>query len=100
MSTDVPWAAWFDGRMAVRSLPRQCIKDCSAPGDRDEAVDHWLKKLQLEAPPWLLRRYLRSLGAWSGQELCDHQQNLRRLLWTWACDCRESNSNDPIYLGF
>lgn len=80
-------------------MPADCIKDCSAPGsDVREAVTHWVKKLRLEAPPWLLREHLRGTGAWEPSELCDHQENLRRLLFLWACDCRESGLNLPIYL--
>jgi len=94
-----PWSEWFDGRTAIRDLPADCIKDCSArESDVSEAVGHWVKKLQLEAPPWLLREHLRGTGAWEPSELCDHQENLRRLLWIWACDCRESGLNLPIYL--
>ena len=32
-------------------------------------------------------------GAWTAADLCDHQVNRRRLLWIWACNCREG---DPL----
>lgn len=82
---------WFDQYgFAIQCPPLDCVKDCSSAGRVDEAVDHWVRKLKLTAPPWLLRRYLRRCGAWDAGELCDHEQNLRRLLWTWCCDIRES----------
>lgn len=93
------WAKWFVGRIAIRTLPADCIKDCSAQGAVDDAVDYWVRKLGFEAPPWLLRDYLRSFGAWDSSQLCDHQANLRRLLWSWACDCKRNGPDYPLYLG-
>ena len=96
------WADWFDvsgcPRQGKRLLPADCIEDCSAQGPVDDAVDYWVSELELEAPSWLLREHLREYGAWSAAELCDHQENLKRLLWTWASDCRE-NGADFVWLG-
>jgi hypothetical protein len=95
----VPWANWFDGRMAIRSLPPECVAECSAPeADASEAVDHWVRKLRFKAPPWLVREYLRGGGGYEPSQLVDHQANLRRLLWSWACDCRESGVSVSLYL--
>ena len=94
-----PWAKWFDGRCSIASLPDDCIADCTAPGPADDAVAAWVNWLDFEAPPWLLRGYLKGYGAWSAAELCDHQANLQRLLWVWANDCRDDEDDDlPIYL--
>ena len=83
------WREWFDGRCSLRVLPAECVADCSSSGDVSEAVEHWVGELGLEAPPWLLREHLRGFGAWDTRELCDHQKNLKRLLWTWSCSCAE-----------
>lgn len=91
-----PWADWFDGRQAIQELPEQCARHCSAQGPVDDAVAYWRPKLQLEAPPWLLREYLRGYGAWDRAQLCDHKANLERLLWVWACNVQE----DPDYLPY
>ena len=93
-----PWRYWFNGRTAVSRLPEDCIADCSASGPVDEACAYWCKRLNLEAPPWLLREHLKGYGAWDRADLCDHQQNLKRLLWIWACDCHDNN--DPNYLPY
>lgn len=93
-----PWRLWFSGRAAISRLPEECIIDCSAQGRVDDAVSYWLERLQLDAPPWLLREHLKGYGAWSAAELCDHRANLERLLWVWACDCREYG--DPDYLPY
>ena len=93
-----PWRHWFSGRAAVSRLPQDCIADCSASGPVDDACDYWCERLHFEAPPWLLREYLKGFGIWSQADLCDHQQNLRRLLWIWSGDCQVNN--DPNYLPF
>lgn len=98
MPHDTLWSGWFDGRTAIRDLPGDCIKDCSSQGDVSEAVVFWVKKLRLEAPPWLLREHLRGTGAYEPSQLCDHQANLRRLLFIWACDCKEHGHDSPLYL--
>ena len=95
-----PWRHWFKGHSAISRLPRECIADCSAPGSVDEAVAYWVDRLNLEAPPWLLREHLKGYGAWDRAELCDHKANLQRLLWIWACDCRDNANPDYLpYLG-
>jgi hypothetical protein len=97
--TKPPWAAWFDGREAIQTLPPLCVKQCSASGSVDDAVDRWVRTLQFDAPPWHLRRYLADFGCWDNKELCDHYGNLRRLLWTWACNIQEEGEDQAfIYL--
>ena len=93
------WLHWFDGRWSIAELPVDCVQDCSGSGSADDAVEYWVKRLKFEAPPWLLRDHLKGYGAWDSAQLCDHQANLRRLLWVWACDCSESQDYDnSIYL--
>ena len=94
------WDEWFhadEPQLTKRFLPADCVADCSASGSVDDAVEYWVQELKFEAPSWLLREHLRGYGAWSRAELCDHQQNLRRLLWLWACDCKE-NGADFVWL--
>lgn len=83
---------WFQGQWALQELPPEAIADCSARGAVDDAVAFWVNRLGFEGPSWLIRRHLKGYGAWSPAELCDHQANLRRLLWIWACNCREGQS--------
>ena len=93
------WRHWFSGRAAIANLPQSCVMQCSEPGvDAGEACDYWVKRLQFEAPAWLLREDLKEYGCWDEAELCDHQSNLRRFLWIWACNCRERQ--DIFYLPF
>lgn len=88
---------WFDGRMAIRTLPPECVCDIAKPGPADEAFDHWVQRLSFDGPAWLIREHLSGYGAWDRSELCDHQKNLRRLLWVWANDVAE-NGDEILYL--
>lgn len=81
---------WFVGRQAVNYPPVDAVRDLSAPGRADEAADYWVKRLKFDGPAWLIRDYLRGSGSYSTSELCDHRQNLRRLLWAWCCEIAET----------
>jgi hypothetical protein len=100
-----PWANWFDlnhcgGRESCRQLPAECVADCSGPGPADDAVAFWLERLQFDGPPWLFRQHLREFGAWDSADLADHNANRARVLWIWACDCREDpGAHDFLWLG-
>lgn len=91
---------WFSGRNSRRQLPQECICDCSGSGDRSADVAHWVKRLEFDGPAWLFREYLRNVGAWDRAELCDHNKNRERVLYIWACNCRENPGEcDYLYLG-
>ena len=96
-----PWKWWFDGRQSINNLPQSAVMDCSERGaDASVACTYWVTRLQLDAPSWLLRDHLRGYGCWDESQLCDHQENLRRLIWIWANDCREEQDIFlPVYLG-
>ena len=91
---------WFDGRNARRQLPLECICDCSGAGDRGDDVSAWVDRLEFDGPAWLFRDYLKGFGCWDAADLCDHDENKKRVLWIWACNAWE----DPeayafLYLG-
>ena len=83
---------WFHGAWSVGELPPECVADCSGSGPVDDAVAFWVHHLEFDGPPWLMRQHLKGYGAWTEADLCDHQANRRRLLWIWACNCREGDS--------
>jgi hypothetical protein len=87
---------WFDGRNARRQLPLECIADCSGAGDRDDDVGRWVDRLDFDGPAWLFRDYLKGFGCWDAADLCDHDENKKRVLWIWACNAWE----DPEAYGF
>lgn len=90
--------SWFHNRQSIQTLPDECVRDCTAPGPADEAVSYWVAKLQFDGPSWLIREHLSGYGAWDASELCDHKQNLERLLWIWACDVAEDPNFTDFYL--
>jgi hypothetical protein len=89
---------WFHDRESIQDLPKECWGECSRPGPADESVSYWCDRLNFEGPAWLIREHLKGYGAWDAGELCDHRANLQRLLWVWACDCREAGQCEPLYL--
>jgi hypothetical protein len=96
---------WFDlnhcrGLQSCRQLPAECIADCSGPGPADNAVEFWVNRLAFDGPAWLFRHYLQEMGCWDRAELCDHEQNKRRVLWIWAgYAAEEPGAYDFLYLG-
>jgi hypothetical protein len=56
--------------------------------------------LEFDGPAWFFRDYLKGFGCWDAADLCDHDENKKRVLWIWACNAWE----DPeayafLYLG-
>lgn len=95
----IPWKRWFDGRQSVRLLPLGCIQDLTISGqDATNIASYWIARLSFNAPPWLVREHLKGYGAWDASELADHSVNLRRLIWLWAGECKESGPRSPLYL--
>lgn len=68
------------------SHPGQCDDDVLALS-RVPAIARQLRKLS----PDSVRRELSEYGAWSDDELSDHDENLQRILWIAACDINERN---------
>ena len=77
------------GHLSSGYFPADCIADCSASGAVDESVEYWVTKLSFDFDSALGVRYLKEFGAWSADELQDHEQNRRRVLWTACCDIKE-----------
>lgn len=91
---------WFEGRESTRQLPPECIADCSGSGDATENVKGWIERLDFDGPKDLFKEHLKEFGAWSEEQLEDHEENKMRVLWTWACDCSEQpGSYDYLHLG-
>jgi hypothetical protein len=50
-----------------------------------------IKKIMSNLDKDLLKRELKELGAWDEIELCNHDDNLKRILWIACCDIKEEN---------
>lgn len=81
------------GHIQSGQFPAECIRDCSASGSTDEAVEYWRKKLDfvaaLEPVRPLVERYLREYGAWDDLATADIETLADRVLWTACCDIQE-----------
>lgn len=63
---------------------------CATPGQpADEAVAHVLRTYTVTGDEVACRNFLRPYGAWSEEELRDHDANLARLVWLTGCGLRE-----------
>ena len=84
------------GHLASGQFPADCIDSCSASGSVDEAVEHWVSKLNLsstlEPVRFHVESYLGEFGAWDDLEEADMDTLANRILWTACCDIRENGS--------
>lgn len=81
---------WFT--VTSEDLPEDLLQDllnCGASGDASEAVDYVISTYIVEGDPKDCAAFLKSYGAWDAEELSDHAENLRRLVWLTGCDLRE-----------
>lgn len=100
---------WFDQNgWLIKDIPEDAWRECSAPGQNDEAVEYWLHKLRFYVPKKLqkqARDYLAEYGAWDDAELdawlstedTEHELALR-VLWLFSGDIREGQG-ECLYLG-
>ena len=90
---------WFDGRESTRTLPPECIAECSASGDQTNTVRGWVEELNFDGPVDQFKEYLDGHGCWDDEQLKDHYENRIRVLWIWACNSNEfPDSYDYFYL--
>lgn len=75
-------------------FPEACIRQCSAPGPVDDAVDYWLGEIGLALDPDEARRCLAGYGAWDEDELADDAENRARILWL---ACGYFNDGEDFY---
>lgn len=77
-------------------LPQACVEECSTNGrDALPYVEDWMKDPDIKRALGTLThtdsiRILYEHDCWSDDELKDHQENLKRILWIAACDLAES----------
>ena len=75
-------------RRQAGTLPPHGQQDAAVEAlARDPKIARQLRKID----PAVLKAELVQYGAWSDEELADHQQNLIRYLWIAAGDVREGN---------
>lgn len=82
---------WWSSSCGRLELCMTLEQACSAShqGQCDDDVDALSRVPEIAAQlaafdPVLLARELKEYGAWSPEELADHEQNLQRMLWLAA----------------
>lgn len=68
----------------------QDLLDCGGSGDASEAVDYVIRVYTVTGDEADCRAMLASYGAWDDEQLADHDENLRRLVWLTGCGLRET----------
>ena len=84
----------FGNTMEIR-LTKICIADCAHSGDCEVEVAEWVNKLRRQLnkiPTETIAAVLRPYGAYDEEELKDSEQNLHRLIWLAATQCKEEKS--------
>lgn len=91
---------WFDENgWLLKSIPKECVEECSNPGRNDEAVDFWFHEIEFYIPSNLVQKakdYLAEYGAWEREELDkwgkteDTEHELaKHVLWIFCGNIRE-----------
>ena len=78
-------------------LPLDVIEKCHHTGDCEADVLECLERPEVKAElseikPEDLKKELEQHGAWDDEELNDHQENLKRILWIAAADIQEQDN--------
>lgn len=98
----------IDREMVITDLPEECIKECSASGPVDDAVDFWITELDFTVDRENAVEYLSGYGAWSTKELkaLSDREVAEKILWLACSDFSEwggtESSNcgsDYFYMG-
>ena len=50
MTTKTNPIIWFKDRESTRTLPPECIAECSASGDQTDTVRGWVEELNFDGP--------------------------------------------------
>ena len=99
MTTKTKPIIWFKGGESTRTLPPECIAECSASGEQYDTVAWWVEELNFDGPVDQFKEYLDGFGCWDDEELKDHYQNRCRVLWLWAGYCLDDpDGYDYLYL--
>lgn len=79
-------------------LPQDLIDGVPMSGRADDSVSDLRDAYDIQCDPTELRIFLKSYGAWSEQDLADHEANLDRLVWLACLDCQEQETT-YFYMG-
>ena len=76
-------------------LPSACVKECSGPGDKTEAVVKWARLIPRQGVGVrALREELSDYGCWDDEELSIDSDNWERIIWIGAGDINEGEESE------
>ena len=97
MDSQIRFFTWCagSGRPLSLRLTLDEAQSCSHPGQCDADVDGLLllEGISAQVETWdpeTLRAELAEYGAWNEEELADHEENTRRMVWLACCDVAEN----------
>ena len=79
-------------------LPQMFVDSIPSTGQADSYVEDLLQDYNVECSKQDALTYLKSVGAWSNEELANHDENLERLVWIACLECQENETNF-FYMG-
>ena len=59
-------------------------KACGGSGDQSENVDAFIRQYDITGDEAVCREALKPEGAWTEDQLQDHDENLRRVVWIFG----------------
>ena len=84
---------WSQYGEYTKSLPADCIKDCSSPGQRDSHVATWVEELDFAngMPIEKAKNYIAEYGAWDREELDQKsdEEIAQIVLWLFCGDIHD-----------
>lgn len=97
MDSQIRFFTWCagSGRPINLRLTLDEAQSCSHPGQCDADIDYLLLTDGISAQvstwdPETLRDELAEYGAWNEEELADHEENIRRMVWIACGDVAEN----------
>lgn len=90
---DAPIRFDTQGWWSSGQFPADCVESCSGCSDNTEAVEFWVRKLNLVDAIGevrdTVRRYLKEIGAWNDLMTADDETLAQRVLWLACHDIKE-----------
>lgn len=101
MNASTPTRAAYFNYIGSIELPEEVINMCHHSGPFDADIDYCMELPEIKAElaeidPATLVKELSEYGAWDAEELADHTDNLRRILWLAAGNIKDDMFNEQL----
>lgn len=80
-------------------LPQDFIDSIPSSGQSDSYIDDLLLNYSIKCSEKDAIEYLKNTGGWSLDDLNNHAENIKRLVWIACLNCQEQDTN-YFYMGF